>query len=137
MRLGAGQSSATLEILHIVRRVTTLSQANIWSILNALIDSTEAALFRSQHLRRRYRKWVFTYITDRCLMPYYFSLSDTVTPVTFFAILSADRILQNLIDVLLIIFSISLCSALATATISRLMFSTTEETASRSNKTLP
>jgi hypothetical protein len=31
MRLGAGQSSATLEILHIVRRVTTLSQANIWS----------------------------------------------------------------------------------------------------------
>ena len=70
-------------------------------------------------------------------MPYYFSLSDTVTPVTFFAILSADRILQNLIDVLLIIFSISLCSALATATISRLMFSTTEETASRSNKTLP
>jgi len=32
MRLGAGQSSATLEILHIVRRVTTLSQANIWSM---------------------------------------------------------------------------------------------------------
>jgi hypothetical protein len=31
MRLGAGQSSATLVILHIVRRVTTLSQANIWS----------------------------------------------------------------------------------------------------------
>src|ERR1700688_5405 len=49
-------------------------------------------------------------------MPYYFSLPNTVTSGSAFDIFYGDRVLSNFIEVVFIVFLISLFSDIATAT---------------------